>query len=95
MLFTQIGHNQRCLHRSVTITDVILQYSFHEGYIVRSNARSRKRLNPTLFPRLSHAKPALSSRWDIMQRENDHTRASFHSYPGSPYAVSGKNARVI
>ena len=56
-----------------------LQYSFHDGYIVRSNARSRKRLNPTLFPRLSHAKSALSSRWDIMQRENDHARASFHS----------------
>ena len=39
-----------------------LQYSFHDGYIVRSNARSRKRLNPTLFPRLSHAKPALNPR---------------------------------
>ena len=25
-----------------------------------------------------------------MQRENDHARASFHSYSGSPYAVSGK-----
>ena len=73
----------------------IIQYSFHDGYIIRYNARSRKRLNPTLFPRLSHAKPALSSRWDIMQRENDHAHASFHSYPGSPYAVSGKNARVI
>ena len=42
--------------------DLDLQYSFHDGYIVRSNARSRKRLNPTLFPRLSHAKPALNPR---------------------------------
>ena len=40
----------------------MVQYSFHDGYIVRSNARSRKRLNPTLFPRLSHAKPALNPR---------------------------------
>ena len=39
-----------------------LQYSFHDGYIVHSNARSRKRLNPTLFPHLSHAKPMLNPR---------------------------------
>ena len=40
----------------------MIQYSFHDGYIVRSNAQSRKRLNPTLFPRLSHAKPTLNPR---------------------------------
>ena len=60
LIFEEIPNiNIKC----VKVTGVHnIQYSFHDGYIIRSNARSRKRLNPTLFPRLSHAKPTLNPR---------------------------------
>ena len=46
--------------KSFNVKNKRLQYKYCNGYIIRAHARSRKRLNPTLFPHLSHAKPMLN-----------------------------------
>ena len=81
---------------------VNVQYKYRDGYmyIVCAHARSRKRLNPTLFPRLSHAKSALNPcsvhAWISCSVKTITLVLASTLIQAHPYASSGKKIfRVI